>query len=155
MANPLKFSALGTFTTAIAGAASGISLKNLANGGRKLGAAIDLTGASNRQIWSNWELLVDPASAPGNGAPVELYFICAPDGTNYEYGDDSTDPPFSAWAATFYLQGTANQHRIDVKHIRLPNCIFKPLVRNNSGQAFANINDVNILSYESFTLDYP
>lgn len=156
MANPNKYSALGTFTTAITGTGTTApTLRALASADAELGNALDFTGSSDRQIWSNWELLVTPASTPTAGSPVELYFLCAPDGTNYEYGDDAIDPSISALIFVFPVRASTTGHRITARHIRIPNCKFKPLIYNKIGQAFSNVDAQNILSYELYTEDYP
>jgi hypothetical protein len=148
MPNAIKWSSLSSFTTGIAGGSSSPTLKNLSSGSRKLGNEIDNTSGKN--IFSDWELKITPASSPSAGAYVELYFIKALDGTNYEYGDDSTDPPNAALVNVFSVRATTTTHRVALSHVVLPACKFKPLIINRTGQAFSNVDDENILSYRTY-----
>lgn len=150
MANAIKFSALGTFTTAIAGAGVAPTLKALANNGRKLGGELDLTAGGARQREANWDLYVRGASAFTAGGTVELYFVKSIDGTNYETGDDSTTPQQACLVGVFYLGAVSTQQRLSLAGIPLPNCKFKPLLINKGGQAFTNTDDENILSYRTY-----
>lgn len=149
-----QFGTQSTFTTAIGGTATTPTLKNLTSGGRKLGNAIDFT-ASGRYIISNWELKCKFTSSPRVLATVELYFIKSVDGTNYETGDDSTDPTWVSYAGTFVVQSNTNSQRIVLRNVVVPNCIFKPYIYNLSGQAFTNVDNDNILSYTGFNLKRP
>lgn len=146
-----KYSSAGTFTTAIDGTASTPTLKNLADSGRKIGNEID--NATTKATLSNWELKCKFGSSPTANRPVELYFIKAIDDTNYEYGDDSSDPPASALAGVFPVQSTTNAQRIALENVTLPNCRFKPYIYNRSGQAFTNVDSDNILSYRTFNIE--
>ncbi len=138
------------FTTAIAGASSAPTLKNLGSGSNKLGNAIDLT--STKELLSNWELKVKFQSAPTANNSVDLYFIKSIDGTNYETGDDSTAPMYTSYVGSFLVQGSTNSQRIALKNIKLPNCIFKPLIVNSTLQSFTNVDNDNILSYTVFKI---
>lgn len=146
-----KWSALDTFTTAIAGASSAPTLKALASGGRKIGNAIDLTSSGARQMFAHWDLYVRFASAPSAGSPVDLYLVPAVDGTNYADGSDSVDPPASTYVGTFDVSAVSTQQRRVLLMVALPNVLFKPLLINNAGQAFTNTDNENILSYRTFT----
>jgi hypothetical protein len=150
MANKVLWSALGTYTTAIAGGASAPTLKALSAAAQKIGDAIDLTGAGARDILSEWDLMVRFASAPASGAYVSLYFILSVDGTNYQDGDDSIAPPQSAFVRNFPCRLVDTQQRISLSGIRLPPTKFKPLVINNGSTAFTNTNDENVLSYRAY-----
>ena len=146
-----KWSALDAYTTAIAGASTAPTLKNLASAGRKIGNALDFTGSGNRQMFIHWDLLVRFAVAPVAGAPVDLYLVPAIDGTNYADGSDSVDPPASCYVGSFDVGAVATQQRRPLLMIPLPNVIFKPLIINLAGQAFTNTDNENILSYRTFT----
>lgn len=147
MANAVKWSALGTFTTGIAGATTAPTLKNLANNGRKIGNTIDNSAAGVRNILSDWELKVTFAVAPAANSPVELYFVKAADGTNFEYGSDSIDPPPSALVGVFPCRAVSTVQRITLRGIVLPATVFQPFVYNKGGQAFTNVDNDSILSY--------
>lgn len=138
------------FTAAIAGASSAPTLKNLSSGSNKLGNAIDLT--STKELFSNWELKVKFQSSPVANNSVDLYFIKSVDGTNYETGDDSTAPTSASYVGSFLVQSNTNSQIIVLKNIKLPNCIFKPLVINNAGQSFTNVDNDNVLSYTVFKI---
>lgn len=150
MANAIKYGALGSYTTAIAGAGVAPTLKNLSSAARKLGNAIDLTASGSRNLEANWDLLVRGASAFSATGAIELYFVKSIDGTNYENGDDSTDPPPSALVGIFYPRAVTTAQRISIARIPLPNCIFKPFIYNKGGQAFTNTDNENVLSYRAY-----
>lgn len=146
-----QYSSLSSVTTAIDGTSSTPTLKNLASSGRKIGNEIDLT--ASRPTLSNWELKCKFGTGPTANKPVELYFIKAVDGTNYEYGDDSNDPPLSALVGVFPTQSTTNSQRISLDGISLPNCKFKPYIYNKSGQGFTNVDSDNVLTFRTFNIE--
>jgi hypothetical protein len=76
--------------------------------------------------------LAEQASARDAGAYVPLYVIKCMDGTNYEYGDDSVDPPSSSLVAQFDLDAVVTARRVALE-IPLPPCKFKFLVVNETG----------------------
>ena len=145
------YAAQGTFTTAIAGASSTPTLKNLSSAGRKIGNALDFT-SSGKYMISNWELKCKFQSSPRSLATVELYFVKSIDGTNYETGDDSTDPTWVSFIGTFIVQANTSAQRIALKNITLPDCVFKPMIVNTAGQAFTNVDNDNILSYRTYNI---
>jgi hypothetical protein len=147
VSNEVKWSALGTFTTAIAGATTAPTLKNLASAGRKIGNSIDNSAPGVRNILSDWELKVTFAVAPAANAPVELYLIKAPDGANFEYGSDSIDPPPSALVGVFPCRAVSTVQRITLRGIVLPATVFQPFIYNKGGQAFTNVDNDSILSF--------
>jgi len=149
MANAIKWSALGTFTTAIAGAGVAPTLKALANAAQKLGAEID-NATATRNVLADWVLDVRGASAFTAGTWVELYFVQSVDGTNYADGDDSVAPAASALVGTFPLRAVSTQQRLALRGIELPPTKFKPLVINRGGQAFTNTDNENVLSYRPY-----
>ncbi len=148
MTTTRKWGAQGTFTMAIAGAASAPTLKNLANAGQKIGNAID--NSSNRYIYADWDLFCRFASSPSAGGYVALYLIPAVDGTNYTDGDDSVAPPPNLLIATFPVRAVSTAQRVSAIGLRLPNGVFKPLVVNVSGQAMTNTDNENVLSYRPY-----
>lgn len=148
MANEILWSALGTYTTAIAGAGVAPTLKNLASGGQKIGNAID--NATAKDQYSDWDLYCRFGSAPSAGGSCDLYFIQAVNGTNYQDGDDSVAPPVTAYVGSFPVRAVTTQQRVALRGLLLPATLFKPLLINNSGQSMTNTDDENILSYRPY-----
>jgi len=148
MPNAVKWSALGAYTTAIAGAGVAPTLKNLAAAAQKIGNEIDAT--ATRDQLAEWDLQVRFASAPAAGAYVALYFIQAVDGTNYADGDDTVVPPQSAWVGNFPCRAVATQQRVALSGVRLPPTKFKPLAINKGSTAFTNTDNENVLSYRNY-----
>jgi hypothetical protein len=147
MSTPTLWSALGTFTLAIAGDASSPTLKNLASAGQILGNEIDWT--ADRSQYGIWQLRVRGASAFTAGSSVVVYFIQAADGTNYEDGDTSVLPA-KAPRIIFPVRAVSTQQIIDVDPVLFPATKFKPLLVNNGGQAFTNTTDENQLHYRPY-----
>jgi len=148
MPNAVKWSALDTYTTAIAGAGVAPTLKNLANAAQKIGNEIDAT--ASRHILADWDLQCRFQSAPVAGGYVELYHIPAIDGTNYGDGDDSVAPPRSCWVGNFPVRAVTTQQRVPLPKVQQPATKFKPLVINKSGFAMTNTDNENILSFRAY-----
>ena len=148
MANAIQWSALGSYTTIIAGADVAPTLKNLASAGKKLGNEIDNTGGN---LYADFDLLCRFAAAASAGGYVALYFIQAVDGTNYADGGDAVVPPATSMAGMFPVRAVDTAQRVALAHILLPATKFKPLILNSGGQAFTNTSDENVLSYRTYT----
>jgi hypothetical protein len=148
MANAVKWSALGTYTTVINGADVAPTLKGLANAGGKLGIEVD--NATDRNMYADFDLLCRFAAAPSAGGYVALYLVSAVDGTNYADGDDSVVPPATAMVGTFPVRAVDTAQRVALRHVLLPATKFKPMVINKSGQAMTNTDDENVLSYRAY-----
>ena len=148
MANAVKWSALGTYTSVILGADVAPTLKALANAAQKLGVEVD--NATARDMYADFDLLCDFAANPSAGGYVALYIIQAVDGTNYADGDDAIVPAASALVGVFPVRATTDTQRIALRHVLLPATKFKPLVINKSGQAMSNTDDLSILSYRPY-----
>jgi len=152
MANAVKWSALGSYTTAISGTTLAPTLKNLGAAARVLGNEIDNTLAppSGRFTLSEWDLLVKFITAPAAGAYLSLYFMQAVDGTDYQDGDASVVPPQSAWVGNFLARAVATSQRIALSGVRLPPTKFKPLVTNNGSTGLSNTDGDSILSFVTY-----
>jgi hypothetical protein len=150
VANTITWAAYGTFTTAIAGASSAPTLKNLAAAGQKIGNAIDNTSAKN--VVLDWRLNVRFASSPAAGAYVELYLILALDSSVYADGDDTVAPPRSALVGTFPCRLVSTAQVIDLPRIVVPPGLFKPLIINKGSTGFTNTDNENVLSYVAYEL---
>lgn len=145
-----KWSAQSTATTVINGAAVAPTLKALANNANKLGAEFDNTLVGNRFQYADFELLCRGASAMTAGAVIKLWIVEAMDGTNYEDGGDSVTPARPA-DEQFYVQAVATQQRITLRNVVLPPSKWKPLIRNESGQALTNVDGENLLTMRTYT----
>jgi hypothetical protein len=146
----VKWASPGSYTTLIAGAASSPTLKNLANAGKVLGNAVSQATAKDQ--YCSLDLLCRFASAPSAGGYVDVYFIPAVDGTNYGDGDASTDPPLTYLVATLPVRAVTTAQRVGTgsRTIVMPPFDFKPLVKNNSGQAMTNTDNENVLSFRTY-----
>jgi len=146
-----KWSAYGTYTTAIAGSGTAPTLKNLANNGQKIGNEIDNT--TTRYLYADWDLLCRFQTAPVVGGYVALYLIPTVDGTNYGDGDDSVAPAVTMWVGNFPVRAVNTAIRVSLRQIVMPPGKFKPLVVNKSGYAMTNTDAENVLSYRPFDED--
>ena len=157
MANVLKWSALGTFTTAIPGDAAAPTLKGLANGARVLGDEIDNTGG--RHTFSDWDLKLGGhgASIWAVGGYLELHFVPAVDGSVYADGDASVEALQNTLVGTFAIRNVSTAQRLVVRRVLLPATKFKPLILNRVDLAgvdglTANNGD-NVLSYRTYNFE--
>ncbi len=149
MANLVKWSALNTFTTFIAGAAVAPTLKNLANNANKLGNAVAFEGAGERHQFVALDLQVRGAAAFTAGGAMLIWFLKAIDGTNYEDGSDSVTPARDP-DVIIPVAAVNTQQRIAIANIPLPPFPTKPLFRNEGGQALTNTDNENVLSYRTY-----
>jgi hypothetical protein len=149
----LKYTALGTFTLAIRGDGTAPTLKNLASGANKIGNEIDLTGASDRQIYAVWQLRVRGATAFVAGEVVELYFVPSPDGTNYTDGGDSVNPQKALLAFVFETRAVSTQLVLATPALVLPPVKFKPLVIKTTARGFTDTDDENQLHYRPVSVE--
>lgn len=146
MANELKWSALGTYTTAIAGSGVAPTLKALASAGQKIGNEID-NATTVRGRYISIDLLCRFAVAPAAGAWVSIYLVPAVDGTNYTNGSDSVAPPSTALLCVLPVLAVATAQRTSALSLPCPPYKFKPLLVNDAGQALTNTDAENVLSY--------
>jgi hypothetical protein len=148
MSSQIKWSALGTYTTLIAGASSAPTLKNIATGTQVLGNTV--TNATDRNQYCDLVLQFQSGVAPSTSGIVEVYFIPSLDGTNYSDGDATIAPPYHLLVAAIPLRAVTTAQRIHYGSVRLPPCDFKPLVINKSGQTTANTDNVTLLSFRTY-----
>jgi len=146
-ARAAKWSARGDAVTLIAGAGVAPTLKALANNSNKLGNAVDLSAAADRHMLALVTLKVRGASAFTASTVVKLWLLAeSTTAGTYEDGADATtparDPDYE-----FPLAAVATQQTL-VALVGLPPGKFKPLVRNEGGQAFTNTDGENELSMQ-------
>ena len=134
MANAIKWSALGGVQVGV----TGTNIKNLADGSNKLGSEYDNSTSGNRNMYADFVLRAEFATAPSTNGFVALYLLGAPDGSNYEFGADGIDPAATAWVGNFVVRQTTANHYCVLKHILLPATAFKPLVMNEGGERIVN-----------------
>lgn len=126
---------LGTIATLMS-----TGLNSLANNGLVLGSAFDNTiggGGGDGYSFADVELVVTFGTNPTANTGIAVWFLGAPDGTNYEDGDSSTTPARLP-DAVFPVRAVTTAQRI-VRRVYLPPGLLKPLLRNDgTGQAFAS-----------------
>jgi len=113
-------------------------LDGLADEGNAISSAISNDAATELDLFADFELYVaTQAAARSAGAHVAMYILIELDGTNYTYGDATTDPPASAFVGSFPLDASANPRYVHLRGVRLPPTDFKVLLINKTGQALA------------------
>lgn len=125
-------------------------LNSLANGSRKLGAALDTAQATHMAVELD---LAAQGSARSAGAQCEIYLLKSLDGgTDYDYGSDSLDPPLTTLVAVLPLDA-ATTARVVTAMFPLPGDLpyAKLLLKNSTGQAFAA--SASTLKYALYNLE--
>lgn len=113
-------------------------LNSLADAGNKLGAKIDNVADGENEMFINLELYVAAqGSARSADARVEIYALPSIDDTNFDYGDDSTNPSPSNLIAVLPLDAATTARYVTATNLRIPPLDLKLLVVNETGQAFA------------------
>lgn len=146
MPNQVKYSAYDAFTKVIAG--TGSDLKNLATNTQMLGSAV--VNHTAHMQYGDFVLKCKFGTGPSaTDARVDLYLISSVDNSTYEDAN-STTPPNTTYVGSFPVQNVTTQQRIGLYHILLPNCDFKPLVINRTGQSTSNVDNENELYLSSY-----
>lgn len=124
------------------------AMNSLANEGNAISSEINNT-TINAYFFHNAELyLAAPLSAPSTGAVVELFIVQALDGSNYEDGDASTDPPATNLVGVFQISASATAQRRTIKNIAVPPAKFKYVIVNKTGVSLASSgNTLKIVPY--------
>lgn len=124
-------------------------LNALADDDRKLGAEIDNeTGLNTNMLLELY--VAAQGSARDSSGSVKLFLVRCVDGTNYEYGSDSLDPPSLSYVGQFGLDADTAARYVSAD-IAIPPCKFKLMVKNKTGQALAASG--NTLSYRTYNLE--
>jgi hypothetical protein len=114
-------------------------LNSLANNNNVVSNAYDNTqgAAGDGYTMADLELVVQFGTSPVANSSVSVWFLSAPDGTNYEDGSSSVTPARGP-DAVFPVRQVTSSQRI-VRRVVLPPGVIQFLVRNDAtGQAFAN-----------------
>lgn len=143
--NPIRWSALGTFSTVLSSA----NLKNLLTLDAVTGSEIDGTAGDQ---YADFDLYIRFASAPSAGAYVAVWLLQAVDGSNYEDGSGTTTPVLPTRPADliFPVAAVSTQQRIALRMRALPNGKWKPYFYNATTVGLTNTDNENILSYRSY-----
>ena len=145
MPNSIKYAALGSPITLIAGDGSSPTLKALASGASVVSAEYDNGHADNRNRFAQIELACRAAVAPSGSPFFYLWFIRSIDGTTFTDGDPSVMPARVA-DHIINVRTVATQQRVAVPGlVELPAGKFKVLLQNNTGQALTNTDGENVL----------
>lgn len=143
--NPVQWSAYATAKTAVFAAAE---LKNIVT----TAGAITATGIDNTagHQYAYLELLIDLATQATAGGFVELWFIKAIDGSNYESGSATVFPERPADVVIPVRSTTDDSQVVTVGPILWPQGVFKTVFRNSTGQTTTNTDSLTQVYYRAF-----
>ena len=111
-------------------------LNSLADGGNKLGAAID--NSSNKYLFHDIEIyLASAAFGTANDPHIKVFLLPSVDGTNYADGSDSNDPATSNAIYVATLRGATAAQYQTIRDVTLPNGNFKYLFISEAGVTLA------------------
>lgn len=128
------------------------SMNSLADEGNAISSEINNT--SNLYLFDDVELYTNSLGyTPPAGSIVELHLVCALDGTSYEDGDASIDPPASNLVGVFNIRSTTAAQRHVIRMIPVPPLKYKYVVINKTGGAFnASGNTLKNIQYRYQTV---
>lgn len=124
MASPIKWQESNARDTGIANA-------SLSAGANYLGSEID--NATNRDKFCSGDLAFNCAVAPTANKVIEIYFLHAVNGANYEDGSDSIDP-VGVPVACIPARAVTGPQRVALKNILVGPFKFKPLLKSELDQ---------------------
>lgn len=131
MANALKWEAVWNSR----GNVLSTELNSLGTGTRTAkGTEVD--NGTNLDQFAKFEINVTFGTTPSAGGYVQLHMMTAPDGTNYDDGDASTDPGSHTVCAVIPVRATTSAQRLMSGVFPLQPCKTKFILLNQSGQAF-------------------
>jgi|688.fasta_scaffold75129_6 hypothetical protein len=109
-------------------------MNSLADEGNAISSEINNT--ANLYLFDDVELYTNTLGyTPAAGSVVELYQVVALDGTNYEDGDATIDPPASNLVGVFNMRATTVAQRHTIRMIPAPPLKYKYVVINKTGGA--------------------
>lgn len=124
-------------------------LNALAAGSNATGSTI--ANSASRYLFADFELYLGIGASVAAGGYQSLYLIKSVDGTNYEYGSATVDPPISALVGIFQNPAVAASTacRMTLERVPLPNTTFKPVISNDnaSGATNATGNELRVIFY--------
>ena len=143
--NPTKWSEYAATKAAIFTASE---LKNIAT----TAGAITASGIDNTEghQYAYIELLIDLATAASAGGYVELWFIKAIDGSNYESGSATVFPARSPDVVIPVRSTTDDSQVVTVGPVVWPQGLFKTVFRNSTGQTTTNTDSLTQVYYRAF-----
>jgi hypothetical protein len=122
-------------------------MNSLANEGNAISSEIN--NSAGLYLFNDVELSLNTfGSTPSAGAVVELYIVSALDGTNYEDGDASIDPPVVNLVGVFNIRAATAAQKHTLRQIPIPPAKYKYVVINKTGQTFnASTNTLKVFPY--------
>lgn len=134
MANAVKWTTATSRT-------SGISSESINAGANNLGGEID--NGTNKDRFASLDLTFSCASAPTANTVWEVYVLYAIDGTNYEDGGSSVDPPKNP-VGTIAARAVTGAQRQTLMNVPILPFKFKLLLKSELDQ---NATSVTMLCY--------
>lgn len=110
---------------------TGISAQAVNSGSNYLGSEID--NSTNQDQYINLVISSEFGTAPTENDTIEIYLLYALDGTNYEYGDASTDPKKNPVAIQALAAVTSEQIMV-FENISVPPAKFKILIKSEADE---------------------
>jgi hypothetical protein len=137
MANTILWTSTGTYTTVIT---SG-QLSGLTTGA----GTVSTDNITSRDQYAEFELQCTSTGAFASGDHIDVYFLIAADGTNFEDGSSSITPARAPDLIIPVRAVTNTSQRVTMKHVLLPNGLWRTLLINQATRALST--GTNILSY--------
>jgi len=109
-------------------------LNTLAVAAQVIGAAID--NSANLNMYMDVEFVIDTqVSTRLAGAYIAVYLVTSIDGTNYGYGDATTDPPANSLVCALAVDAAVTARRLTSKPFLIPPGKMMLVFENNTGYA--------------------
>jgi hypothetical protein len=120
---------------------------NALSGGGVSALGTEYDNATNLFLYALFQLDVTFGTGPTAFTTVDLFLVCAPDGTNYNNGSSSIAVQNAA-IGSYNMQNVTTQQLLSFYGIPLPPCKFKLQVSNSTNQAFpATGSTVKMIPY--------